>query len=73
MRTIHTKVLFCITLLLVSSFAVAAQQPELVVQTGHASLVISVAFSPDGRLIASGSSDSTIALGRRDLQSTSFP
>jgi WD40 repeat protein/uncharacterized caspase-like protein len=62
MRTIHTKVLFCITLLLVSSFAVAAQQPELVVQTGHASLVISVAFSPDGRLIATGSADNTIKL-----------
>ena len=37
-------------------------KPELVIQTGHASSVNSVAFSPDGKTLASGSSDFTIKL-----------
>jgi WD40 repeat protein/uncharacterized caspase-like protein len=39
-----------------------AQKPELVVETGHASEVVSVAYSPNGRMLASGSSDKTIKL-----------
>src|SRR5207237_646544 len=39
-----------------------AQRPELVLQTGHASWVAAVAFSPDGRLLASGSNDGTCKL-----------
>ena len=34
-----------------------AQVPELIVQTGHTNAVTSVAFSPDGKYIASGSYD----------------
>ena len=39
-----------------------AQRPELVIQTGHSQSVITVAFSPDGKMIASGSLDHTIKL-----------
>jgi WD40 repeat protein len=38
------------------------QKPELVVETGHNDQVTSVAFSPDGRTLTSGSMDSTIKL-----------
>jgi WD40 repeat protein/uncharacterized caspase-like protein len=49
-------------LLLLVSVTVFAQKPELVVQTGHSSLVGSVAFSPDGKTLASSSHDHTIKL-----------
>ena len=39
-----------------------AQKPELVVQTGHSRSIMSVAFSSDGRTLASGSDDNTIKL-----------
>ncbi len=39
-----------------------AQTAELVVQSGHAHAVASVAFSPDGKILASGSYDNTIKL-----------
>jgi len=61
MRTIR-NVLFCISFLFVISFEAKAQQPQLVVQTGHATRVNSVTFSPDGQVIASGSDDLTIKL-----------
>ena len=49
-------------LLFVTSIGLVAQKPELVVQTGHSSSVSSVAFSPDGKLLASGSNDNTMKL-----------
>jgi WD40 repeat protein len=37
-------------------------RPELVLQTGHAMRVDALAFSPDARLVASGSADNTVRL-----------
>ncbi len=42
--------------------AVEAFEPELTVQMGHSGGVYAVAFSPDGRLIVSGSQDNTLKL-----------
>lgn len=39
-----------------------APRPELVLQTGHAMRVDALAFSPDARLVASGSADNTVRL-----------
>jgi WD40 repeat protein len=49
-----------IAVLLLFSTAAHSQKPELVVETGHTEWVDSVAFSPDGRTLVSGSWDNTI-------------
>ncbi len=48
-------------MLLLAGAAARAQQPQLVIQTGHF-LVRRVAFSPDGKLLATGSADGTVQL-----------
>ncbi|HBB88785.1 MAG TPA: hypothetical protein DC047_14330 [Blastocatellia bacterium] len=51
--------------LIVVLFSVAfvmAQKPELSVQTGHSAQVLSIAFTSDSKLMASGSVDKTIIL-----------
>src|SRR5256885_43230 len=49
-------------LLLVAPATTLAQKPELVVQTGHSGIVTSVAFSADGKTLASGSTEDNIQL-----------
>src|SRR2546421_910548 len=39
-----------------------ARKPEVLVQAGHSEVIMSLAFSPDGRICASGSRDQTIKL-----------
>src|SRR6266567_6049194 len=39
-----------------------AQKPELVVQTSHTDKIVSLAFTADGSILASGSRDSTVKL-----------
>jgi len=60
---IRESIIFDLCLIfLIGSVTAFAQQPELVVQTGHAEVISSMSFSPDGKSLASGSLDGTIKL-----------
>ena len=58
----NKKKLITILLLACIAGAALAHKLRLVPQTGHTKAVNSVAFSPDGKTIASGSYDNTIKL-----------
>lgn len=56
--------LFSILIFSVALYS-SGQQVRTIVQTGHYSAVTAVCYSPDGRFIATGSSDKTVKLWRR--------
>ena len=60
------KLRYVILFLLIYSLNVtkshANENKEIFLQTGHSNDINSVCFSPDGKLIASGSDDNTIKL-----------
>jgi len=62
MRRLMRIVMWMWLLALVLAGAAQAQRAELVVQTGHAESVRSLAFSSDGRLLASVGNDNTILI-----------
>ena len=61
-RTLFPRLWVSVVLLMFMSVVCSAQRAELVLPTGHSEDVLSVVFSPDGKLVASGSLDRTIKL-----------
>ena len=63
MRINRTRSIAVLTaLIMLGTFVAHGQKAELVVETGHTDSVNFVAFSSDGRTMASGSMDHTIKL-----------
>ena len=58
MRFKATLLISCLGIMFVKA-VVYSQTPELVVNKGHSASVLSVAFSPDGRYVVTGSQDAT--------------
>ena len=61
----HSKILahfICLVLFFSTAFLHAEEKPEILVQTGSSDLIDSAAFSPDGRYVLSGSSNSEMKL-----------
>src|SRR5262249_36610921 len=63
-RNHHMKMNFAFAsaLILLNAATLAAQKPDLVVQRGHDKPVTCLAFSPSGKVLASGSEDQTVLL-----------
>jgi WD40 repeat protein len=63
LRTRAAKTVFiCFCVMAITGLRSHAERAALVVQTGHANAINTIAFSPDGKVLATGSHDTTIKL-----------